>query len=158
MAQFHPEQVRRIWQRVQSGPAYEAREAMPVKTDSGIYSLVSREIHGKAMLLQLSGRFSGRNREALRKMAKQEHSHAAILRGMCVLTEEKVPAIPMPKQPSLSTAALLQRCYSQTLQNLREYENRTEDRQFGDVFQKMAEQEKEHCRILLALMGSFSAL
>ena len=160
MAQFHPEQVRRIWQRVQSGPAYEEGGMLPAKIDSNpnIYPLVSREIYGKVMLLQLVGRFSGRNGAVLRKMAKQEHSHAAILRGMCALKEEQVPTVPIPKQPALSTPALLRRCYSQVLQNLREYENRTDDPQFGDIFQKMAEQEKAHCRVLLALMGSFSTL
>ncbi len=156
MERFHPEQVRKIWQRVQSGPAYEP-STVPQRQTQGntkFGELIHREIIKKGMFLQLSHRFSGKNAAILRQMAQQARSHEAILRGICTMTEGAPPSLPIPKPTHIPTRVLLQRCYRQTLQSLSECEQRESDPQFGSIFHKMALQQQEHCRILLALLGS----
>lgn len=156
MKQFDQEQVRRIWQRVQSGAAYEPAAAPVSKADSGmnLRELIACELAEKENFLYLSKGFHGNNAAVLRQMAKQTQAHAAILRGICTMTENEPPMVRIPKSFSLSMGVLLRRCYGQTLQMLSEYEKRTSDPQFGSVFQKLAEHKQNHCRILLALLGS----
>ena len=159
MDRFHPEQVRKIWQRVQSGPAYEPSAVPRRQTEAttDFRELIRREMMKTGMLLQLSRRFSGKNTVILRQMAQQTQSHQAILRGICTMTEGVPPSLPIPKPANIPTRVLLQRCYGQTLQSLSEYEQRESDPQFGSTFHKMTLQQQEHCRILLALLGSISS-
>ena len=156
MEQFNSEQVRRIWKRVQSGAAYEPSAPVPKERDVylNLPEMIAREAMGKAMFMQLAGRFPGKNGAMLRQMAKQEHSHSSILRGICKISAENSPAMKLPKLTATPTPILLRRCYGQSLQNLSEYEKRASDPQFGGTFERMAQQEQEHCRILLALLGS----
>lgn len=156
MERFHSDQVRKIWQRVQSGMAYTPEPAPPAEmyTGTGIPELIARGQAEQVMLLQLSGQFSGKNREILRQMAKKAQSHTAILRGICAITEGALPKLQSPKPKNAPTAVLLRRCYGHCLQSLSEYTQRENDPQYGSTFQHMAEQEKNHCRILLALLGS----
>lgn len=160
MAYFDSEQVRKIWQRVQSGSAYEPTAVPTDQAHTGLHlrDLIAREMTKKAMLLQLSGRFHGKNAAILRQMAMQAQSHAAILRGICAMTEGNAPIIQNPPSPAASTAVLLRRCYGQSLQSLSEYAQKKSDPQFGSTYQKMAEQEKAHCRTLLTLLGNLPAL
>lgn len=159
MERFHPEQVRKIWQRVQSGPAYETADTPRRQTEAAanLGELIQREMIKKGMFLQLSRRFQGKNAEMLRKMAQQTRSYEAILRGICTMTEGVLPRLPVPKPVNVPTRVLLQRCYGQTLQSLSEYGQWESDPRFGSTFHKMALQQQEHCRILLALLGSISA-
>ena len=156
MEQFNSEQVRRIWNRVQSGAAYAPSGAEPKERDVclNLSEMIAREAMGKAMFMQLAGRFPGKNGVMLRQMAKQEQSHSAILRGICKIAAESPPAVKIPQLTATPTPILLRRCYGQCLQNLSEYEKRASDPQFGGTFERMAQQEQEHCRILLALLGS----
>lgn len=159
MERFHPEQVRKIWQRVQSGPAYEPAAAphRQAEVSTNLGELIHRESLKKGMLLQLSRRFKGKDAIILRKLSQQAQSHQAILRGICTMTEGTPPSLPTPKPFNIPTRVLLQRCYGQTLQSLSEYEQRESEPQFGSTFHKMALQQQEHCRILLALLGSISS-
>lgn len=154
MERFHSEQVRKIWQRVQSGAAYMPEPASSFETYTGIPELIAREQAEQMMLMQLSGRFSGKNREILRQMAKNAQSHTAILRGICAITEGSLPRLQGPKPKNAPTAVLLRRCYGYCLQSLSEYTRRENDPQYGPAFQHIAEQKKNQCRILLSLLGT----
>jgi len=156
MKQFQPEQVRKIWQRVQSGAAYQPTSAPVSMEDSKatMRGLILRELEIKSCLIQLSGMFSGKNAAVLRQLARQTQSHAAILRGICAISEGNTPPLRSGKPAAASTGALLRRCYGQILQSLSEYESRSLDPRFGSTFQKLTEQKNHHCRILLALLGS----
>lgn len=158
MKQFDQEQVRRIWQRVQSGAAYEPTKTAESKAEAGwnLRDLIVYEMMEKETFLYLAKGLGGKNAAILRQMAKQAQSNAAILRGIGTMTEGKSPMVRLPKFTALSMGALLRRSYGQTLQLLAEYEKRASDPQFGSVFQKLKEQKQNHCRVLLALLGSFS--
>ena len=159
MKQFDQEQVRRIWQRVQSGVAYEPTKTAAGKTEAewNLRELIVYEMMEKETFLYLAKGLGGKHAAVLRQMAKQAQSNAAILRGMGAMTEGKAPMVRLPKFTALSIGALLRRSYGQTLQLLAEYEKRALDPQFGSVFQKLKEQKQNHCRILLALLGNFSS-
>ena len=157
MKQFDQEQVRRIWQRVQSGAAYEPTKAAESKAGSGwnLRELIAYEMMEKESFLFLAKGLGGKNTAILRQMAKQAQANSAILRGIGTMMEGSTPKVRLPKFTALSMGALLRRSYGQTLQLMAEYDKRASDPQFGSVFQQLKEQKQNHCRVLLALLGSF---
>ena len=141
------EKARRVWQRVQStgtpppDPGYDLRD------------LVAREAEDAAIYLHLSRHMQGKDSAVFRQMYEQEQSHASILKGICALTTGTRPGSLVPPMQTAPAEVLLRRCYGREMQSLAEYEKRSGDPQYGAVFRKMAEQEQNHCRILLELLG-----
>lgn len=157
MKDFDSEQVRRIWQRVQAGSTPQtditAHTAAP-EPGCDFSQLSDRALEISGLYLRLSRYFSGQNSRILRQLAQQARSHAATLQGICRLCDRVRPATPKQQPERSSPEILLRRCYSLALQALAEYERQSEHPQFGAVFAKMAEQKRNHCRILLTLLGS----
>jgi len=79
----------------------------------------------------------------------------ACLKGMYTLQGAGRPEIPSP--PPVDKAPiglLLRRCYGREMRCLAQYEARASDPEYGQVFARMAQQEREHCRLILELLGS----
>lgn len=154
MEQFQPEQVRRIWQRVQNREHNQPENQTAERTVCrGTQELYAGEIADSTLLFRLSKYFSGQNAARLRKIAREDQSHAALIRGICTMTEGRVAAARQGIEKG-RPVVLLQRCYGRKMQRISEYESRASDPQYGHAFQKMAEQEHAHCRILLSIIGS----
>ena len=91
MKQFDQEQVRRIWQRVQSGAAYEPTKAAESKAGSGwnLRELIAYEMMEKESFLFLAKGMGGKNAAVLRQMAKQA---LWLLTAEATLCSESLPS------------------------------------------------------------------
>ena len=147
METIDPAKAARVWQRVQSTNLPENRE-------QGLLELIAQEWTDATTYLQLSRRLQGTEGAKLRRMYEQEQSHAACLKGIYTLLTGKRPNIrtlPPPQEPPEQT---LRRCYGREMQCLASYEKRSSDPEYGSVFARLAEQERDHLRMLLELLGS----
>ena len=146
MEQIDPQTAARVWQRVQGGNTKDPEELIP---------LVAYEQADAAMYLQLSRRFQGKEAATLRQLYEQELSHAACLKGMYqMLTGNHLPPPASHSPVSENTNAALRRCYAREMQSLAAYEARMNDPEYGQVFARLAQQERNHCHILLTLIGN----
>lgn len=147
MDTIDPAKAARVWQRVRT----EVPESAP---EAGLGELIARERESAATYLQLSRRFQGKQSALLRKLSEQEQAHAACLKGIYTLLTGKRPNVagvaPAPDEPQ----KVLRRCYGRQMQCLARYEQRASDPEYGHIFMRLAQQEKEHCHILLELLGS----
>ena len=62
--------------------------------------------------------------------------------------------IQTPQPAKEPVEAVLRKCYTAELQSVVEYEARSSDPEYGHVFARMARQEREHCALVLELIGS----
>jgi len=140
------EKVARVWKRVQAGPE--------AGLDAGwLKGLIAREWEGAAVYLGLSRYTQGREGAILRTLFEQEQSHAACLKGIyTLLTGQRLPVqAPPPRQEPVEVT--LRRCYGNQMRSLAEYEARSADLEYGRVFERLAQQERENCRLVLELIG-----
>ncbi len=155
MKQFDSEQVRRIWQRVQAGNGLQ--EPQPVADTAPIWDfaqLSDAEREAGRLYLRLSRYFSGQKSRLLHQLSQQAQSRAVTLTGICRLCDCVHPAVPTPPQKRTAPQHLLRRGYTLAQQALAAYRRQAEHPQFGGVFEKMAKQQEECCRIILSLLGS----
>ena len=139
------EKTRRVWQRVQGEAPPPDFRALP--------EMISEEKTDAAVYLHLSHRFTGKEGAMLRRMFEEEQAHIACLRGiyrMCTGERCNIHT-PPPAQEELSVT--LRRCYGREMRCLAAYEARSGDKEYGPVFARLAEQEREHCQNILLLMG-----
>lgn len=146
MNNYDPKKAAAVWQRVQS-----QKETAPDFSD--LLTLIAREQESATTYLHLSRQFSGKDSAALRKIAYQEQSHAACLRGLYAMLTGKRPALRIGPAPRKNREVLLRHCYGKTLQAFAQYQERASDPQSGHIFTRLAAQEQEHCHILLNILG-----
>ena len=147
METIDPAKAARVWQRVQG-------TAEPEKKEQGLQALILEKWTAAATYLLLSRRFDLRESAILKKMFQEEQTQTNCLKGIYTLitgNHPTVKAIP-PQQESVENT--LRRCYGREMRCLAEYEARSSDPEFGQVFSRLAQQEQEHCRLLLELLGS----
>ena len=148
MENYDPEVAARVWQRVQG-------KILQDEDLNGLPAIIVGEWQDAATYLRLSRQFKGKETNILRKMFEEEQSHAACLKGIYTLQGQGRPDIPSP--PTVDNAPvglLLRRCYGREMRCLAQYEARVNDPEYGQVFARMAGQEREHCRLVLELLGS----
>ena len=147
METFDKVKAARVWQRVQG--------EMTASPTHGLQALIAEEWADAAIYLSLSKRLQGNAANILRKIGQEEQSHMACLKGMYALQGSGRPDIPAP--PPLDKApvsVILRRCYGREMRCLAQYEARANDPEYGQVYARMAQQEREHCRLILELLGS----
>ena len=144
MENYDPQLAARVWKRVTG----ETAEVHP-----DLQRLIEDALADAAAYLHLSRFFRNPYDRILRQMHRQEQSHAACLKGIYRMRTGKrcVPKLPKPlrEKPLLT----LQRCYERELRRVSAYTAAAVDPRFGQSFTRMAQQEQEHCRILLELLG-----
>ena len=143
---FDQKRAAQIWQRVQ-GTEPQTRP------EEGLLELIARETEDAAIYLSLSRSVQGRASALLRKLYEQEQTHAACLKGIYTLTTGKRANVALPKLLPDTPENILRRCYGREMRCLARYEQRTSDPEYGQVFQRLAEQERDHCRMILELLG-----
>ena len=137
----------RVWQRVQGEATVN-----PVQ---GLQSLIAEEWADAAIYLSLSRRLQGNAANILRKIGQEEQSHMACLKGIYALQGTGKPDIPAPPPVDKApVSVILRRCYGREMRCLAQYESRSHDPEYGQVYARMAQQEREHCRLVLELLGS----
>lgn len=149
METYDPQKAARVWQRVHSGSA-------DVKDSSSLLTLIAEEWTDSATYLQLSRRFQGKEAAILRRLFEEEQAHAACLKGIYTLITGEKPIVHTPPPVQENTELILRRCYGREMRALAQYEQRANDPEYGPVFARLAAQEKEHCHIVLQLLGSLT--
>ena len=146
MEVFDPQKAAGVWQRVQGGAAQS-------RPEEGLLELIAREAEDAEIYLQLSRKLQGKAGALLRKMYEQELAHAACLRGIYTLTTGKRAGAVTPKLTPDTPEHILRRCYGREMRCLARYEQRVGDPEYGPVFQRLAEQERTHCHMILERLG-----
>ena len=147
MQTIDPAKAARVWQRVQSTGHGEARE-------QGLQELILQKWTDAATYLLLSRRFSGRESVILRKLYQEEQTQGNCLKGIYTLLTGSHPTINALPPRQENTEAILRHCYGQEMHALAQYEKRSSDPEFGQVFARLAQQEQEHCRLILEILGA----
>ena len=147
MDTIDPAKAQRVWQRVQSQLPETARE-------TGLPELIAREWEAATTYLQLSRRFQGRQNALLRKLFEQEQAHLSCLKGIYTLQTGKRPNVAGVPPVTDDAQKVLRRCYGRQMQSLARYEQLSGDPEYGHVFARLSGQEKEHCHMILELLGS----
>ena len=145
MQTIDPQKAARVWNRVQGN------EEMPFLPE-----LIEQEWQDAVIYLALARRFQGRDSQLLRQLARQEQDHVACLRGLYALLTGSRPVSRTPVSPKEDTQTLLRRSYGTHMQRLARYEERKADPDYGQIFSQLAQQERDQCQKLLALLGRIS--
>ena len=150
METYDKAKAARVWQRVQGETA-----ANPTQ---GLTGMIAEEWADAAIYLALSRRVPGNYGIVLRKMGQEEQAHMACLKGIYTLQGNGRPDVPTPPPPdNASVQTILRRCYGREMRCLAQYEARTDHPEYGQIFARMAQQEREHCRQILELLGNLQA-
>ena len=147
METIDPAKAARVWQRVQGEPSREN----PAR---GLPELIAEEWTDAATYLQLSRCFHGKESATLRRMFEEEQAHTACLKGIYTLITGTHPAVHTAPPPPEDPEKTLRRCYGREMRCLVRYESRSDDPEYGQVFARLADQEREHCRLVLELLGN----
>ena len=151
MHTYDPQKAARVWQRVQNQTKAEEREQRdPV---GSIRSMIMEERMSAAVYLQLSRQVPSREASVLQRLFREEQTHAACLRGIYTLITGEKPVVGAPTTVQEQPEITLRRCYAREMRTLKEYEARSADPEYGPVFARLAEQEREHCRAVLEVIG-----
>lgn len=148
METYDPEKAARVWQRVRG-------EDTPAPNHQGLLALIAEEWTDATTYLILSRRFQGKQSLLLRRMFEEEQAHAACLKGIYTLITGQRPITKSAPLPQEGTEAILRRCYGREMRCLAEYEARSADPEYGQVYARLATQERDHCRQILELLGSY---
>lgn len=149
METYDKAKAARVWQRVQGEAATNPAQ--------GLQGLIAEEWSDAAIYLALSRRVQGSAGATLRKMSQEEQAHMACLKGIYTLQGAGRPDIPSPPPTdNAPVATLLRRCYGREMRCLAQYEARASDPEYGQVFARIAQQEWEHCRQILEILGALT--
>ncbi len=147
METYDKAKAARVWQRVQGESVTDPTKGLP--------ALIAEEWSDASLYLALSRRVQGNMSAVLRKMSQEEQAHMACLKGIYTLHGAGRPDIPTPPPPEkIPVATLLRRCYGREMRCLAQYEARSSHPEYGQIFARMAQQERDHCRQILELLGS----
>jgi len=152
MKPYDPQTAARVWQRVQGHNTQTPVESP--NPESGLLGLILEEWISASTYLQLSRTLSPREGAVLQRLFREEQTHAACLKGIYTLVTGEKPLMKTPALPKEPPELTLRKCYVREMQSLKEYEARSSDAEYGPVFSRLAEQEREHCRAVLELLGS----
>lgn len=147
METIDPAKEAQVWQRVQNRQA-------PEDPREGLQELIARELEISGIFLQLSRRFTGKQSAQLRQLFEREQAHSACLKGIYTLITGQRPNLRGHAVAGSSPETELRRCYGKQMQNLAQFERRSNHPEYGHVFQNLAQQEREHCHLLLEILGS----
>lgn len=149
MNTYDHQKAARVWQRVR-GNGEEKQEDWAAE----LPELIMNEWNAGAVYMQLARQMQPKPAQILQRLSREKLAHVSCLKGIYTLMtgERAVTRSPQPeKEPPEVT---LRKCYGREMRSLKAYEKRSEDPEYGHVFSRMAQQEQEHCRMLLELMGS----
>lgn len=145
MEQFDPSLAERVWQRVQG-------HAVKGPDPTELTGLTIETLEDAAACLRLS-KILGGHGGILLQLAREDRAQAGCLRGICAVLSGRTPEVSVPAPAQAPVQAVLRRCYVRHLHRVREYARRADDPDFGPAFEKLAADERTHCKLLLELLG-----
>lgn len=116
--------------------------------------LIAEELTGAMVYLELSRQYTGREAAMLRRLYEEKHAHFTCLKGVYTLITGEHPVVRAAPKETGNLNNTLRWCYGQEMRCLVSYETHRENREYGPVFEKLAAQEQEHCKMLLEIIGS----
>ena len=146
MANYDKQMADRVWKRVQG-------EREEEKRDLNLKGLILSAQMASATYQQLSRQLGQREGPVLQRLAREDQGHGACLKGIYTIITDQEPVIKAPPISAGSVNLTLRKCYAGLLKTLQEYEQWSTDPEYGPVFQRLADQEQEHCRLVLELIG-----
>ena len=146
MEKYDAAKATRVWQRVQGSPAGN-------EPHTGLPALIAEELQNATVYQQLARRMGPKDAPLLRRLHEEDHAHADCLKGIYNLVTGEKSSHRAPPVPQESPDRSQRRCYGQEMRCLAQYEARSTDPEYGPVFSRLAAQEREHCRIILELLG-----
>ena len=142
MKPYDGEMAQRVWQRVRG-------------EEEPILSLLTMEAQTAAAYRQLARQLP-RHRRLFEKLLQQTQYHIRCLRGIGYLTSGVRPAR-LPLKPRQETVAgLLRTCYLQSLKAAEGYTGQQDNPEYGGVFAQLSQEKRQHCMLLLSLLGDDS--
>lgn len=150
MKNYDPEKTARVFQRVRGEVPTPPAAPQDVRA---LPALIAGELSAAAAYRQLALQFTGEDAALLRKMSRQEQSHAACLKGLYTMLTGKHSTFRGDAPDRRNPEAVLRHCYLGELRSVAEYTSRQEDPEYGMVFAQLAQEEREHCRNVLSLLG-----
>lgn len=120
--------------------------------ETALPELIAGEWADAATYLALSRRVEGRQSRVLRQLFQQEQAHAACLKGIYHLTAGVGALSRRVPQADASPEQVLRGCYGRMMRRLAAYEEEARNPDYGGIFSRLAQQEREHCRMVLELL------
>lgn len=148
MEVYDPAKAAAVWQRVRG------QNGGGQPTGDSLLSLIAGEMTDATTYLALSRQMSGKESVVLRRLFEEEQSHTACLKGIYTLLTGSRPVVRTVPPEKESAEIILRKCYGREMRCLAAYEERAGDRDYGPVFAKLAAQEREHCKLVLELIGN----
>ncbi len=145
MNTYDPKKAARVWQRVQA--VQEPRQS------DDLQELIMNEWTAAATYLKLARQLGQREAAVLQRLGREEQAHGACLKGIHTLMTGQNAVTRSPQPEIQNPEQTLRRCYGWEMRSLKEYEARSNDPEYGHVFARLAQQEREHCRAVLELIG-----
>ncbi len=142
MGELDESMEKRVWERVRG-------EAQP----PSLQVLAAAEKASAAVYLRLARLAQGPEKALLRQLFERERRHGQLLGGIHLLTTDKALSVRTAAPAADSMGVALRKCYAAALKAVAEYERRSQDREYGPAFTHLAAQEREHCAMLLELLG-----
>jgi len=102
----------------------------------------------------MSRLLSGKQSMQLRQLYEKEQAHVACLKGIYTLITGMRPHLKETSAAGKLPELELRRCYGKQMQNLAEYERRSSSQEYGHIFCNLAQQERNHCHLLLEILGN----
>ena len=150
MKQYDPKTAAKVWDRVQNA-------AVPAGDAQSILNLIAEEMLDAASYARLAKRLPPPLAAIARQISQQEQSHISCLKGIYTLITGRKAIVPPPTVSDDPPDILLRRCYGREMRCLAQYESRADHPEYGQIFARMAQQEREHCRQILEILGSLPA-
>ena len=150
MNPYDPQKAARVWQRVQQAQPQEQRPG----SEDNLKELIMNEWEAAATYAQLARQLQQKEGAVLQRLSREEHAHGACLRGMYSLKAGEKCPVHMPKLGKEPPEVTLRRCYGLEMRSLKAYEAKCDDPEYGHVFAKLADQERENCMALLGILGA----
>ena len=146
---YDTQKAARVWQRVQT----EKKEDAPSQRAEHLPGLILEQLQLSAAYLQLARQLPGKDGAVFVRLAREARAQGACLKGILALLSEQTPQISSAPVQFSALEAMLRRCYGKELRLLKEYEARQTDPEYGPVFERLACRGRDHCWVLLELIG-----
>lgn len=151
MGNINREMAQRVWQRVQT--AQPEVPTLPIQPAQQLQGWILEEWQTAQRYIALQRQLPNYSQE-LKKLLAQKQSQIACLKGiyrMVAGSAAKVAGV-APGQEQVNV--VMRKCYGSLMRCLAQYEAASRDPEYGSVYARLAEQNRNHCQSILTLLGS----
>ena len=98
--------------------------------------------------------FSGWQKEALNRMAREDKAQGTCIGGICALVMGERPQKQVPTPDTGAVNVRLKKSYARAMHLMSACEAFSADPEYGPVFQRLSIRQQDHCRKILEIIGS----